>query len=327
MKFEESRSKIVEILRKGKNFLLTTHKDPDGDGIGSMLALGSVLRNAGKKVVLVTNEPVPSPFDELQGADMISENFNDADGFDGVIILDCAEKSRLGGLLKRLEPLRPWINIDHHETNDLFGDLNLIDGHSSSTGELVYGIIKECGYPITYDVAENLFAAIQTDTGSFKYDNTTSSAFRAAAELVDKGASPWEISKKLVDSHDLSRLKLLEMALGTIEIHHGGKIALMVLSKEMFDRAGADRMDSERFVDYARFIRGVEIAALIRQTGHNEYKFSLRSNNYVNVAQLAGSFGGGGHAKAAGFDCKGNIDRLKRTFIDEAIRFLDGRQS
>ena len=321
---KKTLGKIVEILSKGHAFILTTHKDPDGDGIGSMLALGQSLKQAGKQVCLLLEESVPQPFDLLLGADLIEQNVDLDIEWTAVVVLDCADEKRLGGVARTLDSVRPWINIDHHETNTEFGDINFIEPKGSSTGELVYEIIKEAAFPINSDIAEGIFAAIQTDTGSFRYDNTSSKAMRIAAEMIDLGVDPWEVTQKVMDGHDLSRLRLLKSALGTIELHHGGKIGVIVLTKSMFEEAGANKLDSERFVDFVRFIRGVEIAALIRQTGHRRYKFSIRSNNKVNAAKLAFQFGGGGHERAAGFDCEGDLVELKQSFIREAGRFLDG---
>lgn len=317
--------KVTEILKDKEGFILTTHKDPDGDGIGSMLALGHALRRSGKFVTLILEEGIPAPFDLLEGASLISRNLDMLSRYSGTIILDCADEMRLGKLRNKLWGIRPWINIDHHETNTCFGDINLIAPKASSTGELVHQLIVAAGFPLDKVVAENLFAAIQTDTGSFRYENTTSQALRIAADMIDRGVKPWDVTQKIMDGHDLPRLKLLRFALDTIQLHHGGKIATLELTKEMFEMAGAGKLDSERFVDFGRFIRGVEIAALIRQTGHKHYKFSIRSNNKVNVARLAAIFGGGGHERAAGFDCEGELGTLKDAFIKEAVRFLNGK--
>jgi len=326
MDYTETLAKIAEILIKGDAFILTTHRDPDGDGIGSMLALGESLRQSGKRVKLVLEEPVPQPFDLLTGADEIAQTIgSDASELSAVILLDCADEQRVGIMAKKLANMRPWISIDHHETNTGFGDINLVEPKSSSTGELVYRVIRKAGLSINLAVAENIFAAIQTDTGSFRYDNTTSASMRIAAHMIDLGVDPWKVTQRVMDGHDLSRLRLLRLALDTVQLHHEGRIATIVLTKEMFDQARANKVDSERFVDFVRFIRGVEIAALIRQTGDGTYKFSLRSNNRVNVAKLALKFGGGGHERAAGFDCKGSLDELKESFIKEAGRLLNGR--
>ncbi|MBC8179412.1 MAG: bifunctional oligoribonuclease/PAP phosphatase NrnA [Desulfobacteraceae bacterium] len=319
-----SLGKISAVLSEGKRFLLMTHKDPDGDGIGSMLALGKSLSDAGKEVSILAQNPIPPPLNLLKGADKIV-NILDVDGdFDAAVALDCAERSRLGEFENHLENFRLVINIDHHETNESFGDLNLVEPESSSTGELVYRLLEEAGLPMGSDVAGNIFAAIQTDTGSFRYSNTTAEALRIAAALLELGADPWEISKQVMNSHSLPRLKLLEMALRTIEFHHEKKIAIMILSQGMFKKAGAQQSDSERFVDYPRFIFGVELGVLIREIDENECKFSLRSNSWLNVARLASRFGGGGHVRAAGFRFQGSLKDVKNDFLKEAGRFLDG---
>ncbi|MDY6972573.1 MAG: bifunctional oligoribonuclease/PAP phosphatase NrnA [Thermodesulfobacteriota bacterium] len=319
-----SVNRVAKVLREGKRFLIMTHEDPDIDGIGSMLALGGTLVKVKKDVVFLTGEPVAPPVNRLKGSERIVQGFDPESHFDAVVILDCGKMKRLGGQLGWLEGRKPLINIDHHETNDLFGDLNLVDANSSSTGELVFGVMKVAGFPMDYDAAENIFAAIKTDTGSFRYENTTSSSLKIAAEMIDYGVEPHQISRKIVDTYSLARLRLLEMALGSIEFHHLGRIGIMTITSRMFERARARPVDSERFVDYPRFVSGVEMAVLIRQTGENDYKFSLRSNNEVNVSSLASRFGGGGHIKAAGFERHGSLWALKKDFLKEAVRFLDG---
>jgi phosphoesterase RecJ-like protein len=324
LSFDGSIKKIVSLLNEGCSFLITTHLDPDADGIGSMLALGKSLLNADKEVVLWTEAPIPHPNNRLKGADSVVQHFDSERDFDVVVVLDCADIERAGHLKGNPGRLKPLINIDHHETNTLFGDLNLVDVNSSSTGELIFKVIQLGGFPVDRDIAGNIFAAIQADTGSFRYNNTSPTCLRIAAEMIDHGANPWKISRDVMDGYDLSRLRLLEMALGTLEFHHAGRIGVMTVFLWMFSEAGAGPEDSERFVDYPRFVSGVEIAVLIRQTDEHHYKFSLRSNGRVNVAQLAGQFGGGGHANAAGIDCHGSFESLKGDLLRKAVQLLDG---
>ncbi len=304
------------------SFLLMTHKDPDADGIGSMLALGRALENVKKKVVLITEKPVHSPVNLLRGSESIVHASGPENDFEAVIVLDCGDADRVGALQGVLESRKLMISIDHHETNDLFGDLNLVDPESSSTGELVYRVIKAAGLPMDFDVAENIFAAMQADTGSFRYDNTTSESFKIAAEMMEYGVDPRQVSLKMVDEYSLSRIRLLEMALGAVEFFHEGRLGMVTLSSEMFEKAQAHWEDSERFVDYLRFVSGVELAVLIRETDKNIYKFSMRSNNRVNVAQLASTFGGGGHAKAAGFESRDPFETFKNDFLKKTGRLL-----
>ena len=309
-------------LKEKKSFLLLTHKDPDADGIGSMLALGNALIKADKEVVLLTEEPVHFPANILKGCDRIVNEIDVETKFDTIIALDCGDKNRIGAPHKCIEGSTLLINIDHHESHDLFGDLNLVDPGSSSTGELVYSVIKHSGFPIDLDMAENIFVSIQADTGSFQYNNTTSTSLRIAAEMMECGVKPYPIYLKMMDTYSLSRLKLLEMALGVVEFYNEGRIGMAMISSEMFKKAQARTEDSEKFVDYLRCVSGVELAVLVRETSENIYKFSIRSNNRVNVAKLASLFGGGGHAKAAGFECRNSIETLKANFLKEAGRLL-----
>jgi len=327
MNKEEAESKIVDVLQRGKRFLMTTHVDPDADGIGSMLGLGTSLSRAGKKAIMVTPEPLESPLSLLPEADRVVQTFAADSQFDALFVLDCGELQRMGSLRSVVDRKEPIVCIDHHKTNDFFADINLVDPKSSSTGELVYQILKRAELPLEAMTANNLFAAIQTDTGSFRYQNTSSRTLEIAAELVDLGASPWEISRIVLEGYSVSRLNLLQAVLGTLEFYEDGKIGLMTITSRMFQETGARRIDSERFVDYPRFVTGVEVSVVIREVEKKGWKFSLRSNNYVDVAELAVHFGGGGHARAAGFERKGPIDVVKREFLNEAVRYLDGTPS
>jgi bifunctional oligoribonuclease and PAP phosphatase NrnA len=316
--------RVAGILGGGNRFLMMTHENPDVDGLGSMLALGKSLTDRGKEVVTLIQKSLTSPLSLLSGAErMIVYGTEFINEFDAVLALDCAEKERLGPC----ESLWPGkglsINIDHHETNTFFGGVNLVDGDSSSTGELVYRLIR-CGeFPLNREVAENLFAAIQSDTGSFRFTNTTSNAMRISADLMDHGIIPWQIYQRTMNGYGPERLKLLAGALDQLEFHNQGKIGMMVLKKEMFEKSGARSSDTEGFVEYPRTVQGVEMAVMISEKDENLYKFSVRSNAGVNVAELASRFGGGGHAKAAGFTREGSLAALKKDFLMEAGRLLN----
>lgn len=321
--WDQTVAEVVTLLKDQGRFLLVTHIDPDADGIGSMLALGERLSDAGKEAVLWIPEPLDGPLNLLQGANRIVHS-HPGGGFDVVVVLDCAEIRRLGPLADPLSGHPCMVNIDHHATNEGFGTLNLIDPAASSTAELIFQILKKGGDDICGDTAANLFAAIQGDTGSFRYSNTTASSMRIAAELVDAGAQPWQLSREIMDGYGVARLKLLELALHNMEFHFQGRLGMMILSRYMFEQTGATAFDCERFVDYPRFVYGVEIAAVMRQTGEDRYKCSLRSNTQIDVARLAAGFGGGGHKRAAGFECRGPVAKAKHDFLTWAGRFLNG---
>jgi len=327
--FEGPLARIAGVLKGGARFLLMTHEDPDVDGLGSMLALGKSLRTMGKEAVLLIQKPLDPPLALLTGADKMHNvlklgRLSESDrGFDAVLALDCAERGRLGACENFWVGRGLAINIDHHETNTLFGEYNLVDANSSSTGELVYRLIKTGDFPLDFEVAENLFAAIQSDTGSFRFSNTTSNAMRISADLMGYGVKPWKISQRIMHGYGPVRLKLLAMALSEVEFHNKGRIGMMVLSSEMFKKTGARSSDSEGFVDYPRYVNGVELAVMIREKDGNTYKFSLRSNRWMDVAKLASQFGGGGHVRAAGFTCNGPLTAIKHDFLVEADRLLN----
>ncbi|MBT3257139.1 MAG: bifunctional oligoribonuclease/PAP phosphatase NrnA [Deltaproteobacteria bacterium] len=325
----DTLKRISGVLSEGNRFLMMTHEDPDVDGLGSMLALGKSLTDLGKEVVILILKPLNPPLALLTGAEEmftvlkpggVSEAERE---FDAVLALDCAERERLGACVSAWSGGSLTINLDHHETNTFFGQHNLVDVNSSSTGELVYRLIRTGGFPLDFEIAENLFAAIQSDTGSFRYSNTTSNAMRISADLMEYGVNPWEISQKILNGYGPARLKLLAGALARVEFHNEGRIGMMTLSREMFEESGALGSDCEGFVDYPRHVDGVELAVMIRERDVNTYKFSIRSNAWVNVAELASHFGGGGHAKAAGFTGNGSLGTLKKDFLLEAGRLLN----
>lgn len=315
--------KAAAILTQGRRFLILTHREPDGDAVGSMLALGQALRQTGRKAVMWLAEPPHVPFTRLDGAETIT-SVDDQDGrFDAVWVLDCGRATRIGAAPGWLKEFKPLVNVDHHASNECFGDVNLVDAQASSTGELIYRLLRHAALKIDRGMAENLFAALQTDTGAFRYGNTTAASFRMAAELVELGVDPWDMSQRLLGGYGVPRLQLLALVLESLEMHHEGQVGMLTLTRRMFERTGAHRLDSEGFVEVARFLAGVELAVLIRQTGPHAFKFSLRSNGRLDVAQLARRFGGGGHARAAGFECEGALGRVKRAFLEETHRFLN----
>lgn len=313
---------IATIVKRGKRFFLASHKDPDGDAIGSLLALGEALMLSGKEVVLFNEGPIADSMAFLAGSEKIVDRFNPESEFDALFVLDCGTFERLGGIYSNIGHIKPLINIDHHGSNSQFGDVNFVDSNSSSVGEIIYRLIQVADLPMSKNIAEDLFVAIQTDTGSFRYENTTKETFTIAAEMVEWGINPWKISRKVMDEYSLKKLRLLELTLQTIEIFHEGKVGLITITQQMFSKAKADNFDSERFVDYPRSISGVEIGVLIKELGKDYYRFSLRSNDWVNVADLAYHFGGGGHQKAAAFTRYGSLDSIKQEFLDKAHEVL-----
>ncbi|HUU39974.1 MAG TPA: bifunctional oligoribonuclease/PAP phosphatase NrnA [Desulfatiglandales bacterium] len=316
---------IADILKNSKRLFLASHKDPDGDAIGSLLALGLAFALSGKEVVFFNEGPISNSLSLLKGAGKIVNSINRLIGFDAFFVLDCGSLERVGSISSRLSKVKPLINIDHHINNAKFGDFNLVEAGSSSVGEIIYRLIKSLDLPMNLDIAENIFVAIQTDTGSFRYGNTTKEAFSIAGKMMGWGVNPWEAYRRVIDGYTLKQIRVLESALKTIELHYSGKIGLMTVTQEMLLKTGADNFDSEKLVDHIRFVSGVEIGVLIREIGNDFYKFSIRSNDWVNVADIAAYFGGGGHPRAAAFMIEGGMEAVKQEFLNKAIEFLEKR--
>ena len=316
---------IASLLKEGKKFLVASHKDPDGDAIGSALALSEALILYGKEVITYNAGPIPDSLSHLSGIERVVDSIDPEFDFDALLVLDCGNIERVGEMHSVLSKIRPLINIDHHRNNSQFGDLNFVDDQSSSVGEIIYKLMKLADFPINKSIAENIFVSLQSDTGSFRYENTTSDTFHIAGDMVDWGVRPWKISRNIMDLYSLKKLKLLEITLKTIELYHSGMLGLLTITKEMQSKANAREFDSEGFVDYPRLIAGVEVGALIKEAGKNFFKISLRSNDWVNVSDLARYFGGGGHPRAAAFTMEGRLEHIKREFINIAKSFLEDK--
>lgn len=303
---------LLQAIRNGQRFVLTGHRRPDGDSLGSALGLARVLRQLGKGALVWNRDPMPPVYSELAGADRIHvgetppEGF--PDNFDYSIGIECPSLERTG-LAEHLSQL-PVLNLDHHLGNELYGEVNWIDTGAPALGEMIHRLAVALGVPLDADTATALYTAVMTDTGGFRFGNTTAEAFDVAATLVREGAKPEEVSHWIYESQSEATLRLLGEMLGSLELHHDGRIATVKLLDEMFERAGATAADAEDLVDYPRSIAGVDAVALIRQQGPNEFKGSLRSRGDVDVEAIARSYSGGGHKNAAGFEAEGDADGL-----------------
>ncbi|MBI4949609.1 MAG: bifunctional oligoribonuclease/PAP phosphatase NrnA [Deltaproteobacteria bacterium] len=317
--------KAIEEIQKGKKFLVVSHVSPEGDAVGSLLGVALALRSIGKDATAYLEDPVPDLFKFLPGAETVVHSLEGAGPFDATFAVDCGQRERLGKGFVNLKAPGRVVNIDHHATNDCFGDVNVIVPDASAAGELVYDLCKAADIPINRDIAVNLYVAIHTDTGSFRYSSATSEAFIKAGELVRLGAEPWDISRRVYENHPARKYKLLGMVLSTLDIidaanggaegNHSPKIATLVVTKDMFRQTGAEKDQADGFVNYARGIEGVDVGVLFRETGQEEYKVSMRSKGDVDVAEISQGFGGGGHRNAAGFTMKGSLDFVKTEVV------------
>lgn len=309
---------LLERLRAGDRFLLTSHVNPDGDAIGTELGLARLLRQMGKTVTIWNRDPVPGLYDMLPGADRIHVGEDPPgtwpDAVDTVVVLECPSPDRSG--LEQLWGPRPVLNVDHHLGNTLHGAVNWIDTAAPAVGEMVFRVASAFRLTLDPDTANCLYVAMVTDTGGFRYSNTTAETFDAAAGLVRAGADPAVVSGWLYESRSASAVRLLAECLSTLEMHQDGRVATVVLDREMIERAGARPGDSEGLIDHPRSIAGVEAAALFRQLPEGGgWKVSLRSKGRVDVEKIARRFGGGGHHNAAGFSSSEPTKSLRQSTL------------
>lgn len=326
--------KIVDVILTGKRFLIASHENPDGDAIGSMLALGLSLESIGKEVVFYDKDGAPLFLQFLPCAGRIKTSLNPSgENFSATFALDCTDTERPGKEFEKFTKSGKCgtvIIIDHHQTTKPSADIHLLDPRSSSTGMIIYSLLKALRLQISADAAKCIYTTIVGDTGSFNYSNTNAETFRVAAELVDLGVNPSEISEAIYENEPLKRVKLLALILPTLEVTEDGRIASVVANREMFRATGTSRGDTDGVVNFPRAIKGVEVAVLFREEEPDEndsrWKISLRSKGKINVAQVAEKFGGGGHERASGCSVSGALaDARRRIFgsISEAMDWTE----
>ncbi|HHP51410.1 MAG TPA: bifunctional oligoribonuclease/PAP phosphatase NrnA [Moorella mulderi] len=307
----ESIKAIARILLEAPYVGILSHDLPDGDCLGSSLALALALRARGARVVVINADPVPEAFRFLPGQDTIVSGKEIESPPPILVVLDSADLQRPGeGMEHLLASARIIINIDHHVSNTRFGHLNLVDVQASATAQLVYRLLKEMGLPISGEIATCLYTGLVTDTGSFQYENTTPEALRLAAELMELGADVATIREYLWERKPLASLKLLSLVLPTLNLAYGGEVAWMVVSQESLEKAGAGPEHVEGLVNYPRSLAGVEVAFLFRELSPRMVKVSLRSKKRVDVNRIASLFGGGGHRRAAGCVVEGSLEEV-----------------
>lgn len=315
-------NEIISALQGAESVLVAAHIYPDGDALGSQLALGECLESLGKRVFLYSEEPVSHLYDFMPGCGKLRHALPDMTGFDCVVSVDCADRQRLGSAADHLLTAKQLIMIDHHAGHTLFGDLHWVDPSRASTGEMVYDLVVELGAKISPESAYCLYTALVSDTGSFVYSSTTADTFRVAGELVGLGVKPSDVAGKLFDNFTVNRLELLKLVLDSLEIHSAGRIAMITVTGEMFGQTGTIPADAESFINYPRSLASVRVAAFIKEPRQGIVSVSLRSKGSdCDVAALAAEFGGGGHRNAAGFklmdvDCalvrKELLEKLER---------------
>ncbi|HEY8462521.1 MAG TPA: bifunctional oligoribonuclease/PAP phosphatase NrnA [Bacillota bacterium] len=308
---------FFDLISNYQRFLISCHVHPDGDAIGSLLALGLYLKASGKQVEMVCSDGVPTVYRFLEGSSLIKTTFNPGSQPEILICVDCAEKDRAA------LPAEVWqipglivVNLDHHITNTGFGQLNIVDSQAAASGELIFRLLQQGG-AINPQIAVALYTAIATDTGFFRYESTSAYTLETVSGLVkDYQVNPAKIAEKVHEQKSYNSLRLLGELLCGLQVGLDGKVAWIMLDQALLNRYPVENEETESYVNYARSIDGVEIGILFKELKPNEFKISWRSTEAVDVSKLAAHFGGGGHARAAGCNINGTAEMVVRTVLD-----------
>jgi phosphoesterase RecJ-like protein len=312
---------IADAIRRHQRFVISSHSRPDGDSIGSQLAMAYALRGLGKQVRVVNFDPAPPPLMTFPGVPDI-ELAPEVDGdFDVSIIMECGDLGRTG--VKGLDRFFV-INIDHHPGNIGYGQINWFDSHAAACGEMVYDLLLALGTPITREIATHVYVAILTDTGSFHYSNITSRTFDICSSLLETGIDPQQIARSVYDSNNMGRLKLFGAVLGAMQLDATGRIAIVYLDHEMAREAGGTYEDTEGLINLPLTVKDIQAVVFFKQIEGDEYRVSMRSKGNIDIAAVAKEYEGGGHKNAAGCTAKGPIDELQKDFIEKIERAIDG---
>lgn len=311
--------KAIDIIKKYNKFLIVSHKYPDGDSIGSQIALALGLLKIGKKAYIYNDDPPTDRYSRFKRINLIHTDKKDFDE-EVIFALDSAELNRIGFIKDEIDFTKPIINVDHHISNKNFGDINIVKPYYSSTAEIIYELLNRLT-ELDEEIATYLYIGILTDTGSFRYPNTTSHSLRVASKLVNYGVVASQISEFIWFTDPPARIKLLGDVLQNITLHD--KFSIMYVTKNMLKNHGAKEEDTNEFVDYGLTIKNVKATAMIKEREGGILKVSLRSRNDVSVQELASEYGGGGHKTAAGFTYKGDLRVLKKELEKKLERIVN----
>ena len=314
-------AEIAAALREHQSFVVLSHVRPDGDALGSQIAMGLALQKLGKKVKVWNEEGLLEKFSFLPGGELVSIPPNEPENFDVVLALDTATRQRLGDkTLAAVGAAKVWINIDHHPSNPRYGDLVHIDPIAPATGQILFELLQSQGLPLDEPIAENLFAAISTDTGSFQYQNTTARTFEIAADILRCGIKVGALSQKLYESYPRRRIELLRVLLDRMRFDGEGKVASFSLPIATATELGVIPEDNEGLIDHLRAIEGVIIAIFFEELEGRKVRVSMRSKDErADVCEICMRFKGGGHKLAAGARVPGALDEVAKRVTQAAV--------
>lgn len=313
--FISNMVKAADLIRNSKNIFIASHINPDGDNIGSSLALALALKKNNKNVFVLKSDIVPKNFVFLPGIDLIEDYNEEMGGIDLFVALDCGDEHRLGKNKVLFENAKKTINIDHHISNTNFGHINIVDPKASATGELIYEFIKHLNIDLDKEIATNLYTAISTDTGSFKYESVTSETHKIVADLLDTGIDKNNININLYEKMSFTRMKLFIKSLTTLETFDNGQIAVVKITQDMLKETGASLEDAEGIISFIRKLETVEAACILKELEKENIKISLRTKKYLDASLICSNFDGGGHKRAAGCTIYKEIEESKDLIV------------
>jgi phosphoesterase RecJ-like protein len=313
-KFEQ----IGQVLRENQRFAVLSHVRPDGDALGSQLALGLSLKKLGKDVRIWNEDGMLEKYSFLPNTDLLTRPPAEPEDVDVAVALDTAIQNRLGTTVAAIKSAKVWINIDHHPSNPGYGNVVYIDPHAPATGQILFELMTSQKLPIDPAIAENLYVAILTDTGSFQYPNTTARTLEIAAELVRAGVDVGRVSQSTYENYPRRRIELLRELLGTMRFDADDRVASFSLSLATAKKLGVLPEDNEGLIDHLRAIRGVIVAVFLEELAEGKVRVSMRSKTEkVNVCAICEKFGGGGHVLAAGARVKGTLAEVEKKILEE----------
>ncbi len=298
--------RLIKLIQESESFMVASHYDPDGDAIGSILAMGYLLDSMGKKQITIFNrDKIPYNLRFLAGTERITNQYPDPKSLDVIILLDCSEPERVDSAARHFitdarQNGARLVTMDHHATASDEADVKMHDLEAAAAGLLVMRVVKAMNVPLHHDLAQALYTAIVTDTGSFKYATTSVEAHLAAASCIDAGVNPWVLASQLYENEPVEKIRLLGKVLSTMDITNNGKVAWVEAPSSLWEELGGAQEFMDGFVNYGRSIAGVYVSLLIREQGDNRWKTSMRSRDPIDVARIAEVFKGGGHRNAAG---------------------------
>ena len=314
-------SEIAEVIHTSDDFVVISHVRPDGDALGCSIAMALCLKQLGKRVTVWNEDGMLEKYAFLPHSELVQRPPVEPQEFGAAIILDTAVQNRIGICAAAVKRAQTWINLDHHVTNDHYGDLAFVDPIAPATGQILYELFRATDLPITYEMADNLFVAISTDTGSFQYPNTTARTYEIGAELIKAGVDVGALSQQMYESYPRRRLELLRALLNVLRFSGNDRVASFALSMEMVRRTGALPEDNEGLIDYIRAIEGVVEAAFFEELPDQKVRISLRSKDrQIDVSKVCGQFGGGGHTLAAGARIAGSLAEVQ----ERVLAAIDG---